>query len=62
MCMSIDAQVTVCEPVADTTDSGGTLKETVQGSIVKLLDDYEKYMLLLKQFSTPSTPHDSLGV
>ena len=42
--MSIDAQVTVCEPVADTTDSGDTLKETVQGSIVKLLDDYEKYV------------------
>ena len=44
MCMSIDAQVTVCEPVADTTDSGDTLKETVQGSIVKLLDDFEKYV------------------
>ena len=32
------------EPAVDTTDSGETLKETVQGSIVKLLDDYEKHV------------------
>ena len=27
-----------------TTDSGETLKETVEGSVVKLLDDFEKYI------------------
>ena len=44
-CLSAGAQVIAStEPAPDTTDSGETLKETVQGSIVKLLDDFERYV------------------